>query len=137
MKECRYSPTIVTSPISWSAEPSNMPSQPPIPPLLSPNLSPPPYTSLTLLTSTLGATINWLVLRFIYSALKSKGHGIGHDIYRIQRGFHNPRIVLVSWLRDGSWWRESGRKLVSISWVSASMWLTIIRRGLELIGTRF
>lgn len=88
-----------------------MPSQPPIPPLLSPNLSTLPYTSLTLLTSTLSTTTNWLVLRFICAALKSRGCKTGHDIKSIQEGSHVQRIVLVSWLRNGAWWRESGRKL--------------------------
>lgn len=88
-----------------------MPSQPPIPLLLSPNLSEHPYASLTLLTSTLGATINWLVLRFICAALKSQYYGTGHNVHGLQGDFCDQRIVLVSWLRDGAWWRESGRKL--------------------------
>lgn len=91
-----------------------MPSQPPIPPLLSPNFSNLPYTSLTLLTSTLGATTNWLILRFMCAALKSGGYGTGHDIPSTQGEPYAQRIVLVSWLRDGTWWRESGRKLVSM-----------------------
>ena len=90
-----------------------MPSQPPIPPLLSPTFSNLPYTSLTLLTSTLGATTNWLIVRFICAALRSRGSEIGHDIPSAQGGFYGQRVVLVSWLRDGAWWRESGRKLVS------------------------
>ena len=90
-----------------------MPLRPPIPPLLSPNLSNLPYTSLTLLTWTLGATTNWLVLRFIYAALKSSGYGIAYDIPSTPEKHHGQRIVLVSWLRDGTWWKESGRKLVS------------------------
>ncbi|KAF6237019.1 hypothetical protein HO173_004898 [Letharia columbiana] len=88
-----------------------MPSQPLIPPLLSPNLSAHPCTSLTLLTSTLGATTNWLVLRFVCATLKSKGYGTGHDCHITQGDPFDQRIVLVSWLRDGAWWRESGRKL--------------------------
>ena len=90
-----------------------MPLQPPIPPLLSPNLSNLPYTSLTLLTSTLGATTNWLVLRFICAALKSSGYGIAYDTPSTLEKQYGQRIVLVSWLRDGTWWKESGRKLVS------------------------
>ena len=95
-----------------------MPSQPPVPPLLSPNLSALPCTSLTLLTSTLGATTNWLVLRFICAALKSEGHGTGRDIHSVREDYQHQRVVLVSWLRDGAWWRESGRKLVSTCYVS-------------------
>ena len=96
-----------------------MPSQPPIPPLLSPNFSALP-TSVTLLTSTLGATTNWLVLRFVCAAVKSKGYETGNDINGVREGSYDRRIVLVSWLRDEAWWRESGRKLVSIYHVSVS-----------------
>lgn len=103
-----------------------MPSQPPIPPLLSPNLSALPYSSLTLLTSTLGATTNWLVVRFICAVLKSKGYGTGNDIHGVQGGSYDQEIVLVSWLRDGAWWRESGRKLVSTYCISVPTWLTVI-----------
>ncbi|CAD6569754.1 MAG: hypothetical protein ASARMPREDX12_002908 [Alectoria sarmentosa] len=88
-----------------------MPSQPPIPPLLDPNLSNLPYSSLTLLTSTLGATTNWLVLRFICAALKGKGYGAGHDTHTIRGHSRDQRVVLVSLLRDGHGWKESGRKL--------------------------
>ena len=112
-----------------------MPSQPPVPPLLSPNLSALSCTSLTLLTSTLGATTNWLVLRFICAALKSKGYGTGHDIHSVREDYQHQRVVLVSWLRDGAWWRESGRKLVSTCCVSVSTQLrTMVRRRLELIA---
>ena len=101
-----------------------MPSQRPIPPLLSPNFSALPYTSLTLLTSTLGATTNWLVVRFICAALKSKSHGTGYDIHSTERDSYGQKIVLVSWLRDEAWWRESGRKLVSTYCVSVPRYLT-------------
>jgi len=87
-----------------------MPLQPPIPPLLSPDLSGPPSGSLTLLTSTLGASTNWLVLRFVYATLKS----LENDRERGQRSnAGEARVVLVSWLRDANFWREGGRKLVS------------------------
>ncbi|EHA19998.1 hypothetical protein ASPNIDRAFT_39417 [Aspergillus niger ATCC 1015] len=48
-----------------------MPSQPPLPPLLTPYVSSLPPSSLTVLSSVLGATGNWLVLRFLYAALNS------------------------------------------------------------------
>ena len=101
--------------------------QPPIPPLLSSNLSNLPYTSLILLTATLGATTNWLVVRFICTALKSRGDGTGRDIASTQEKFNGQRVVLVSWLRDGTWWRESGRKLVSTC-------LAVMPKGLKLSG---
>lgn len=97
-----------------------MPSQPPIPPLLSSTFSNLPYTSLTLLTSTLGATTSWLVVRFICAALRSRGSEIGHGIPTTEGHLYGQRVVLVSWLRDGAWWRESGRKLVKGSYVLGS-----------------
>ncbi|KAL8675277.1 MAG: hypothetical protein Q9168_000398 [Polycauliona sp. 1 TL-2023] len=49
-----------------------MPSQPAIPPLLSTHLQPPSSKgSLILVTSVLGASANWIILRQIYAALKS------------------------------------------------------------------
>ena len=86
-----------------------MPSQPPIPPLLSPFLSSlPPPRSLTLLTSVLAASTNWLVLRFLYAALREKRlSDDGQD-----GGIGEGRAVLVSWLRSGEFWREGGRRLV-------------------------
>ena len=87
-----------------------MPSQPPIPPLLSPYLSIAPFASLTLLTSTLGASTNWLVLRFIYSALKDT---IYEKDGSTKEHTEDTMVVLVSWLRDGNFWKEGGRKLVS------------------------
>ena len=109
-----------------------MPLQPPIPPLLSPNLFKLPYTSLILLTSTLGATTNWLVLRFIYAALKSSDYRIAYDIASTPEKYHGQRIVLVSWLRDGTWWKESGRKLVSRPRIYISC---DHAKGFKLIGT--
>ena len=103
-----------------------MPSQPPIPPLLSPNLSGLPHTSLTLLTSTLGATTNWLVVRFLCAVLGGRGYGLDHDVPSTQEDPRNQRIVLVSWMRGGTWWNEVGRKLVSRSDVSRFKELAII-----------
>ena len=80
-----------------------MPSQPHIPPLLSLYLSSlPPVGSLTLLTSVLNASANWLVLRFIYAALKDQT-ALGED--------GEVKIVLVSWLRDWEGWRSAGRRM--------------------------
>ncbi|KAL8722235.1 MAG: hypothetical protein Q9225_001222 [Loekoesia sp. 1 TL-2023] len=50
-----------------------MPSQPTIPPLLAGHLSSLlPLGSLTLITSVLGASANWLILRHIWAALKTE-----------------------------------------------------------------
>ncbi|KAF4222680.1 hypothetical protein CNMCM8980_007842 [Aspergillus fumigatiaffinis] len=48
-----------------------MPSQPAVPPLLTPYVTSLPHSSLTVLSSVLDATGNWLVLRFLYAALSA------------------------------------------------------------------
>ncbi|KAF9889777.1 hypothetical protein FE257_006867 [Aspergillus nanangensis] len=48
-----------------------MPSQPPLPPLLTPYISSLSPSSLTVLSSVLGATGNWLILRFLHAALST------------------------------------------------------------------
>ena len=85
-----------------------MPSHPPIPPLLLPYIDQPPL-SLALLTSTLGATTSWLILRFIHAFLKKSRHGDINVTGQIPDG--ERRVVLVSWLRDANFWKEGGRKL--------------------------
>lgn len=82
-----------------------MPSHPPIPPLLHQYISAIPSGSLILLTSTLGATTNWLLLRFIHAALKKPSHD------QLNVVSENTRVVLVTWLRDANFWRDGGRKL--------------------------
>ena len=82
-----------------------MPSSSAIPTLLAPYLFGNATASLTLLTSTLGATTNWLVLRFIHVALQR--NKLGDDV----QDSETSRIVLVSWLRDVNFWKDGGRKL--------------------------
>ena len=72
-----------------------------IPSLLEPYLALPSEASLTLLTSVLGASSNWLVLRCLYSYLRSS------------EGNEDVGVVLVSFMRDGAFWREGCGKLVS------------------------
>ncbi|GFF27256.1 hypothetical protein IFM46972_02022 [Aspergillus udagawae] len=48
-----------------------MPSQLAVPPLLTPYVTSLPQSSLTVLSSVLNATGNWLVLRFLYAALSA------------------------------------------------------------------
>ena len=83
-----------------------MPSQPPIPPLLPSHFAPPPESSLTLLTSVLGATSNWLVLRFLYTALTSRKAPTARLASEDEA-----KVVLVSWLRDRSFWKEGAKRL--------------------------
>ncbi|KAJ5930437.1 hypothetical protein N7466_005930 [Penicillium verhagenii] len=88
-----------------------MPSQPPLPPLLTPYLSSQPESSLTLVSSILGATSNWLVLRYLYSALSASnssnaalGFGESHDSAK-------KKVVLVSFLRGWEFWRAEAKRL--------------------------
>ena len=79
-----------------------MPSQAVIPPLLSDQLNQVPECSLTLLTSVLGASSNWLLLRFLHVALTSG---------KVSSGESKNRVILVSWLGDPSFWKEGSKKL--------------------------
>jgi elongator complex protein 6 len=79
-----------------------------IPPLLEPYLALPPEASLILLTSVLGASSNWLVLRFLHSALQSQ------DASPDSTTPKETKVLLVSFMRDLAFWRENGRKLVSV-----------------------
>jgi elongator complex protein 6 len=100
-----------------------------IPLLLEPYLSLPPEASLILLTSVLGASTNWLVLRFLYNALAAPTTGpqlgVRRDTDVIGRAGEDgdwkgeeegegTRVVLASFLRDLNFWREGGRRLVSL-----------------------
>lgn len=92
-----------------------MPSQPSLPPLLIPYL-PLPSSSLTLLTSTLGASSNWLVLRFLHAAL-SPPHSFSDTLSPTTNPVptlsESPKtnIILISWLRDFSFWKDGAKKL--------------------------
>ena len=83
-----------------------MPSQPPIPPLLSNHFALPPESSLTLLTSVLGASSNWLVARFLYTVLTSR-----KAPEAISASDVGAKVVFVSWLRDWSFWKEVAKRL--------------------------
>ncbi len=97
----------------------------PIPPNLSPVLQPPAPGSLTLITSVLDATSNWLLLRYIYAALrpgKQDGHGtkaarvaVGADEDTNEGKNQDLKIVFISFLRPFELWREMGKKIVHTS----------------------
>ncbi|KUJ14391.1 uncharacterized protein LY89DRAFT_137598 [Mollisia scopiformis] len=74
-----------------------------IPPLLEPYLALPPEASLVLLTSVLGASTNWLVLRFLHSALSEVSSGVSPE--------DEPKVLLVSFMLDLAFWRENARRL--------------------------
>ncbi|KAG4437077.1 hypothetical protein IFR05_007452 [Cadophora sp. M221] len=76
-----------------------------IPPLLEPYLALPPEASLLLLTSVLGASSNWLVLRFLYSAL------IDSEVSSEVASEDEPKVLMVSFMRDLAFWKENARRL--------------------------
>ncbi|KAF8862591.1 hypothetical protein BDZ45DRAFT_585386 [Acephala macrosclerotiorum] len=76
-----------------------------IPPLLEPYLTLPPEASLVLLTSVLGASTNWLVLRFLHSAL------VGSEASSEIGSEDEPKVLLVSFMRDLPFWKENARRL--------------------------
>ncbi|TKA64868.1 hypothetical protein B0A49_07588 [Cryomyces minteri] len=93
-----------------------------IPPLLEPYVRLPPEASLILVTSVLGASANWLVVRHICGALGSDGrkdgrvsaedgeeigpsNGDGNRVADEEVG-----VVLVSWMRDYRFWRAEARR---------------------------
>lgn len=78
---------------------------PTIPPLLT-NCLELPEGSLLLLASVLGASTNWLTQRYIFNSLRpftSNGEG------------EESKVLLVSFLRDLTFWKEGLRKL-GIDW---------------------
>ncbi|PQE22903.1 family UPF0405 protein [Rutstroemia sp. NJR-2017a BBW] len=77
-----------------------------IPPLLQPYLALPSESSLILLTSVLGASPNWLILRYIHSLLLPSPSPSA-----VSEGQVEPKILFVSFLRDLNFWRENGRKI--------------------------
>ena len=72
-----------------------------IPPLLQPYVQLPHDESLLLLTSTLGASANWLLIRFLCNELSSNTQNGGEE-------GHN--IILVSWMREFDFWKHEARK---------------------------
>lgn len=76
-----------------------------IPTLLEPHLGLPEEASLIVLTSVLGATSNWLVLRYLYSYLRRET--------RLDEPEPDTGVVMVSFLRDGAFWRDEARRMVS------------------------
>lgn len=77
-----------------------------IPPLLEPYLALPPEASLILLTSVLGASTNWLVLRFLHGTL------LNGDASIVDGSEDDTKIVLVSFMRDFAFWKENAKRLV-------------------------
>lgn len=86
-----------------------------IPHLLEQYLALPPEAALILLTSVLGASSNWLVLRFLYSHLKlsNPAEAAGFETTTSSNGGSGSAvgIVLVSFMRDGAFWRDGAGRM--------------------------
>ncbi|KAJ5800936.1 uncharacterized protein N7518_003004 [Penicillium psychrosexuale] len=87
-----------------------MPSQPPLPPLLASYVSNLPDSSLTLVSSVLGATSNWLVLRFLHAALSAPSPYAAFGSDELQNGIKK-KVVLVSFMRSYEFWRTEAKRL--------------------------
>jgi elongator complex protein 6 len=108
------------APPSFSQSKFKMSSR--IPPLLEPYLSLPPEASIILLTSVLGASSNWLVLRFLHTAL------ISPDFPSEIQGEDEAKVVLVSFMRDIAFWKENAKRLVgSISALESCLSMFMFR----------
>lgn len=93
-----------------------------IPPLLESYLSLPPETSQIVLTGILGASTNWLTLRYLYSLLRpanaaaprrnsdGDADGAGEDV----------KVLLVSFMRDHAFWKEGAGRLVILPLLTPS-----------------
>jgi elongator complex protein 6 len=86
-----------------------MPS--PIPPTLSPFVKPPAPGSLAVITSVLNATSNWLLLRYIYAALRPEKHD-GQDGEDPEKTKEELKVILISFLRPFEIWKEMAKKIV-------------------------
>lgn len=84
-----------------------------LPPLLEPYLSLPPEFSLTLLTGVLGATTNWLLLRHLAAYLgRHPSQGGGSAEEGEDAGSSEAYVLLISFMRDITFWREGAARLV-------------------------
>ncbi|KAM0279663.1 hypothetical protein ACHAQH_004465 [Verticillium albo-atrum] len=78
-----------------------------IPHLLEPYLALPPEHSSILLTSVLGASTNWLILRYLYSYLHKKTS----QAQEPTEDTGDINVVLVSFMRDFNFWKDGAGKL--------------------------
>lgn len=82
-----------------------MPPSSRVPPLLQPFVRLPEDGSIVLLTSTLGASANWLLVRFLCDALGSHPAQEGEE-----EAAGRKNVILVSWMRDYEFWKQEARK---------------------------
>ncbi|KAJ5475447.1 hypothetical protein N7539_007734 [Penicillium diatomitis] len=88
-----------------------MPSQPPLPPLLTPYLSDLPESSLTVISSVLGATSNWLVLRYLHASLSNTANSNTSPENNGSIGRTSRKVVLVSFMRSWDFWKTEAKRL--------------------------
>ena len=84
-----------------------------IPHLLAPYVRIPAEGSLTLLTSVLDATTNWLVLRYLHACLKPSSGGPGFESETADAA-EDVGVVLLSFMRDQAFWKDGASRLVRI-----------------------
>ncbi|RYP77771.1 hypothetical protein DL771_000868 [Monosporascus sp. 5C6A] len=77
-----------------------------LPPLLEPYLHLPPQTSLILLTGVLGSSTNWLAHRYLYSLLSPRSVTNPEEHGSDQADTGDIDVILVSFLRDYTFWKE-------------------------------
>lgn len=83
-----------------------------IPPLLEAYLSLPPETSQIVLTGILGASTNWLTLRYLYSLLRPATAATRLDRDDEDGAGEDVKVLLVSFMRDHAFWKEGTGRLV-------------------------
>lgn len=84
-----------------------------IPSVLQPYISLPPPSSLTLVTDVVGASCNWVLIRFLQALLDTSGDPEYQAISDTDRTRDQPPIVFASWLQPASFWQtEAKRTLV-------------------------
>ncbi|KXH67389.1 hypothetical protein CSAL01_12473 [Colletotrichum salicis] len=81
-----------------------------IPHLLESYLALPSEYAQILLTSVLGASTNWLVLRYLYTYLR-KLNAAAEEGAAAASQSEDVRVVLVSFMRDFAFWKEGAGRL--------------------------
>lgn len=92
-----------------------------VPSTLAPYVAVPPRDTLTLVTSVLGASANWVILRYLYSVLydgkdkrgvRAARFASSDQVEQAQAATasEDTAVVLVSWMRDWEFWRSEARR---------------------------
>jgi elongator complex protein 6 len=80
-----------------------------IPAILEPFIQLPPELSQVLITSTLGCSATWLTARFIGAGLQRQDETLtSRDVQA------ESNVILVSWLRDHTFWESEIRRSMVI-----------------------